>query len=34
MAKGNIVKNYVYANVAEKVDLICKNYSTFLGTVE
>lgn len=34
MAKANIVKNYASADAAEKVDLICKNYSTFLGTVE
>jgi len=34
MATANIVSIYASADAAGKFELICKNYSTFLGTVE
>ena len=34
VAKASIIKNYAKADVAGKVDIICKNYSNFIGIVD
>lgn len=34
VAKVSIIKNYEKANAAGKVDIICKNYSNFIGIVD
>lgn len=34
VAKVSIIKNYEKADVAGKVDIICKNYSNFIGIVD
>lgn len=34
VAKASIIKNYAKADAAEKVDIICKNYSNFIGIVD
>ena len=33
-AKASIIKNYAKADAAGKVDIICKNYSNFIGIVD
>ena len=34
VAKASIIKNYAKADAAGKVDIICKNYSNFIGIVD
>lgn len=34
VAKASIIKNYAMADAAGKVDIICKNYSNFIGIVD
>lgn len=34
VAKASIIKNYAQADAAGKVDIICKNYSNFIGIVD
>ena len=34
VAKASIIKNYEKADAAGKVDIICKNYSNFIGIVD
>ncbi len=34
VAKASIIKNYQKADVEGKVDIICKNYSNFIGIVD
>ena len=34
VAKARIIKNYAKADAAGKVDIICKNYSNFIGIVD
>ena len=34
VAKASIIKNYEKVDAAGKVDIICKNYSNFIGIVD
>ena len=34
VAKASIIENYVKADATGKVDIICKNYSNFIGIVD
>ncbi len=34
VAKASIIKNYAKADAAGKVDIICRNYSNFIGIVD
>lgn len=34
VAKTSIIKNYAKADAAGKVDIICNNYSNFIGIVD
>lgn len=34
VAKASIIKSYEKADAAGKVDIICKNYSNFIGIVD